>query len=230
MTAPALFLDRDGTLVQARHYPSRPEDLVLYDGIGPGLRRLQAAGFRLIVVTNQSGIARGYFSEADLARMHDHLAAELARLDVHLAGVYFCPHHPAGVVPELAIGCGCRKPAPGMPRRAAADLGLDLRRSWFLGDILDDVEAGHRAGCRSILIDLGTEAPASDPLRRPDYVARDTAHALRIVAAVEGLGPAADLDYLPASWRGADAASGHRAGDERPTSDPRAAALAKAAG
>ena len=100
----------------------------------------------------------------------------------------------------LAVACACRKPEPGLPRRAAADLDLDLGRSWFLGDILDDVEAGHRAGCRAVLVDLGTEPPPPSPLRRPDYVARDTAHALAIVAAVDGLGPAADLAYRPPSW------------------------------
>ena len=201
MTARALFLDRDGTLVHARHYPSRPEELVLYDGIGPDLRALQAAGFRLVVITNQSGIARGYFSEGDLGLMHDHLAVELARFGVRLDGVYFCPHHPDGVIPELALRCECRKPQPGMLVQAAADLDLDLERSWFVGDILDDVEAGNRAGCRTILVDLGTEAPPAAPLRRPDFVARDTAHALRIVAAVDGTGPETDLRYQPARWR-----------------------------
>jgi D-glycero-D-manno-heptose 1,7-bisphosphate phosphatase len=200
MTDRAIFLDRDGTLVHARHYPSRPEDLVLYDGIGPDLRALQAAGFRLVVITNQSGIARGLFTESDLCRMHDHLAAELARFGVRLDGVYFCPHHVDGVVPDLAIACDCRKPQPGMLTRAAAERGLDLERSWFVGDILDDVEAGNRAGCRTVLVDLGTESPPTDPRRRPFAVARDTRHALRIVAATEGFGPTADLAYLPPSW------------------------------
>jgi len=200
VTAPALFLDRDGTLVHARHYPRRPDELVLYDGIGPGLRRLQGAGFRLVVITNQSGLARGLFTDLDLDRMHDHLRHELARLGLRLDGVYHCPHHPEGMVPSLAVACGCRKPEPGMLRRAATELDLDLARSWFLGDILDDVEAGLRAGCRTVLVDLGTEPPPASLLRRPDYVARDTAHALAIVAAVEDLGPPVDLAYRPPSW------------------------------
>ena len=183
----ALFLDRDGTLVQPRHYPSRPEDLVLYDGIGRQLRSLQQAGFRLVVITNQSGIARGYFTEGDLRRMHDHLAAELARSGVRLDGIYHCPHHPDGAIPELAIRCACRKPEPGLLLRAAAELDLDLARSWFVGDILDDVEAGNRAGCRTILVDLGTEPAPQRPVRRPDYVARSTAHALEIVRTTEHL-------------------------------------------
>lgn len=194
-----LFLDRDGTLVHPRHYPARPEELVLYDGVGPALRRLQAADFKLIVVTNQSGIARGYFSEADLAAMHDHLRRELARDGVTLDAVVFCPHHPDGAVEHLAIRCDCRKPAPGMLLRAAADLGIDLAASWFLGDILDDVEAGNRAGCRTILVDLGTESPATADIRRPTFVARDTIEALRLVAADAGL-DAAPSPYEPERW------------------------------
>jgi D-glycero-D-manno-heptose 1,7-bisphosphate phosphatase len=197
---PALFLDRDGTLVHPGHYPSRPEDLHLYDGIGPELRILQEAGFRLVVITNQAGIARGYFTEADLWRIHAHLTRELAFLDVHLDAIYYCPHHIEGVIPELAIHCDCRKPQPGMVLRAAADLDIDLHNSWFIGDILDDIEAGNRAGCRTILVDLGTERTPTQVLRRPNFVARDTLHALRIVAANEQLGPAVDVSYRPSTW------------------------------
>jgi len=135
----ALFLDRDGTLVHPRHYPSRPEELVLYDGLAPLLRRFQQHNYRLIVITNQSGLARGLFTEDALSLMHDHLTAELARDGVHIDGIYYCPHHPEGVIPELTVHCTCRKPAPGMLQRAAAELDIDLARSWFVGDILDDV-------------------------------------------------------------------------------------------
>lgn len=201
MKQPAVFLDRDGTLVYPRHYPSRPEELQLYANIGSGLRKLQRAGFRLVVITNQAGIARGYFSVDDLRLMHEYLTSELERVGVRLDGIYYCPHHPAGVIPELAIRCDCRKPAPGMLLAAAADLDIDLARSWLVGDILDDVEAGHRAGCRSILVDLGTEQRPVEPARSPDYVARDTAHALRIISTIEHLGLSAKLTYCPPTWR-----------------------------
>jgi D-glycero-D-manno-heptose 1,7-bisphosphate phosphatase len=197
----AVFIDRDGTLVHARHYPSRPEDLVLYDGIGDRLRDIQQAGYLLVMITNQSGIARGYFTEADLARMHDHLRDELSMHGVSIDAIYFCPHHIDGSIPALAINCDCRKPQPGMLLQAAADLSIDLRRSWFLGDILDDVEAGNRAGCRTILVDIGSEPPPHNPLRTPDYIASEATHAVSIVAAVEGIGPPADLDYRPPTWR-----------------------------
>lgn len=196
----AILLDRDGTLVEPRHYPSRPEELRLFAAIEEPLRRLQAAGWRLVVITNQGGLAHGYFSEAALDVMHDHLRAELAERGVRIDAIYHCPHHPEGVVAELARSCDCRKPQPGMLLRAAADLQLDLGRSWFVGDILDDIEAGQRAGCRTVLVDLGTESLPPEPLRTPSFVARDTAHALRLIAAVEGLGPAEDLHYRPARW------------------------------
>ena len=199
-TTPALFLDRDGTLVEPRHYPSRPEELILYPNIAPCLRQLRQGGFRVVVITNQSGLACGLFSEDDLTRMHDDLRLRLQREGVEIDGFYHCPHHPEGVIPELAIACACRKPEPGLLLAAAADLNLDLTRSWFIGDILHDVEAGNRAGCRTILVDLGTEATPESPVRAPHYVARNTEHALRIVRAIDCRGPAVDTSYLPSSW------------------------------
>ncbi len=200
MSHRSLFLDRDGTLVHASHYPSRPEQLRLYDAIGPMLRTLQEQDFRLIVITNQAGIARGYFTEADLQRMHEYLTSELVKLGVRVDGIYHCPHHPEGVVEGLAIRCACRKPQPGMLLQAAREHDLDLSRSWFVGDILDDVEAGNRAGCRTILVDLDTESLPQHPLRVPTFVARDTLSALRIIEHVE-VTTTPNLVYRPAKWQ-----------------------------
>jgi D-glycero-D-manno-heptose 1,7-bisphosphate phosphatase len=213
----AVFLDRDGTLVQRYHYPSRPEHLRLYDGIAAPLAALRRSGFLLVVVTNQSGIARGYFTEAELDRMHRSLRAELAAQGVELDAIYHCPHHPDGQVASLAVRCDCRKPAPGLPLRAARELRLDLARSWFVGDILDDVEAGARAGCRTVLVDLGTEPMPQSALRRPDFVARDTPHALAIILAAEGIGPAADAAYRPMAWRVDEAVETRRAASAQAT-------------
>lgn len=197
----AVLLDRDGTLVHPRHYPSRPEDLRIYDGITRHLRDLQSAGFRLVVITNQAGIARGYFTEADLQHMHAYLRSELAKEGVRLDAIYYCPHHIQGVVKELARSCACRKPQPGMLLQAAIDLDLDLRRSWFVGDILDDVEAGNRAGCRTILVDLGTEPVPDQQVRTPHFVARDTRHALCMIKSIECLSQTTDFSYRPLNWR-----------------------------
>jgi D-glycero-D-manno-heptose 1,7-bisphosphate phosphatase len=197
----AVFLDRDGTLVYSSHYPSRPEHLRLYENIGPALHKLQDMEFRLVVITNQSGIARGFFTEADLQHMHDYLTSKLAAMDVHLSGIYHCPHHPAGVIPDLAMACQCRKPQPGMLLRAAEELNLDLAHSWFMGDILDDVEAGNRAGCRTVLVDLGTERRPQNTLRCPTFVARNTLHALQLIRSVELMSSDVDLLYRPSAWQ-----------------------------
>jgi len=200
MSHRAVLLDRDGTLVHPRHYPSRPEHLVLFGGVGEELRELQQTGWRIVVVTNQAGIARGLFTEADLLLMHRHLRESLAHFSVHIDGIYHCPHHIDGVIPELTRRCDCRKPQPGMLLQAARDLDLDLEASWFVGDILDDVEAGNRAGCRTILNDLGTESLPSSKVRTPTYVARNTVHALRMIRAVEHGEHGVDLGYRPATW------------------------------
>ncbi|GLV56126.1 hypothetical protein KDH_29690 [Dictyobacter sp. S3.2.2.5] len=194
----AVFLDRDGTLVHPFHYPSRPEHLRVYEGIGPALHRLQARGFALILITNQSGVARGYFNEKDLARMHTYLQNELA---LTFDGIYFCPHHPDGIIPELSIRCNCRKPEPGMLFQAANDLDLATSASWFVGDILDDIEAGNRAGSQTILVDIGTEQVPELAIRKPNFVARDTLHALTIIETVSSLELDVDLVYSPSSWR-----------------------------
>lgn len=207
MSQPALFLDRDGTLVHPRHYPRRPDELMIFENLPRALKVFQAHGWRLVVITNQSGIARGYLSEVDLRAMHSHLAAELGRQGIGLDGVYYCPHHPEGSVAPFNIACECRKPGPAMLLRAAADLGLALGASWFVGDILDDVEAGHRAGCRAALVDLGSEPAPTSPLRTPDLIGRDTAQALRAIAAHEGLGEPMERAYVPARW-GVTAAKG----------------------
>jgi D-glycero-D-manno-heptose 1,7-bisphosphate phosphatase len=197
----AIFLDRDGTLVYPRHYPSRPDELIICEGVVRPLRRLQRAGFMVVLITNQAGVAKGHLTEADLACMHNSLAERLRAAGVHLDAVYYCPHHAQGIVPKYSVPCDCRKPAPGMLLRAAADLSIDLVRSWFIGDILDDIEAGRRAGCRTVLVDLGTESLPSSPIRQPEFVARDTAHALRIILMRERLGDRFEAEITPNAWR-----------------------------
>ncbi|MFD7165277.1 D-glycero-alpha-D-manno-heptose-1,7-bisphosphate 7-phosphatase [Streptomyces violascens] len=177
---PAIFLDRDGTLTEPRHYPSRPEDLVLQAGIGPPLLALQRYGFALVVVTNQSGLARGLVDEAAIAPMHRRLRKLLARHHVQLDGIYLCPHHPGGTVPRFSIACSCRKPAPGMLHRAADELGRDLSSSWMVGDSVCDIDAGHRAGTRTALV-----GPQLLDGVVPTLYRTTTAEALTAIAAYE---------------------------------------------
>jgi D-glycero-D-manno-heptose 1,7-bisphosphate phosphatase len=172
--APAVFLDKDGTLIEDVPYNVDPALIRLTPGAGEALRKLHEAGYELVVVSNQSGVARGLFPESALQGVHQRLAALLSAYGVHLAGFYYCPHHPSGTVRKYALDCVCRKPAPGLILRGAAEHGIDLERSWLIGDILNDVEAGHRAGCRAILLDNGNETEWDlSPARLPDCVVGD---------------------------------------------------------
>lgn len=171
MSERAVFLDKDGTLIQDVPYNVEPRLMRLMPGVARSLRILHAAGYRLIVISNQSGVARGYFPEGALVAVEARLRALLAQAGVPLAGFYYCPHHPEGSVPEYAIDCFCRKPEPGLLLRAARAHHIDLRQSWFIGDILNDIEAGHRAGCRTMLLDVGNETEWIMSARRwPDYL------------------------------------------------------------
>lgn len=180
----AAFLDKDGTLIEDVPYNVDPARIRLAPGAGEGLAALHAAGFRLVVVSNQSGVARGLFPVEALDAVRRRLEELLASYDVPLADFLYCPHHPEGTVAAYARPCACRKPAPGMLVRAAGALGLDLPRSWLIGDILDDVEAAHRAGCRAVLLDNGHETEwLPGPFRTPDRRAADLAEAARIILA-----------------------------------------------
>lgn len=178
----AVFLDRDGTLIRNRHYGCDPNNIQLLDGVVEGLKFLKECGFMLVVVTNQSGIARGYFSEGQLAAFHRRLNDLLVQHGAGVAAFYYCPHHPHGTVPRYSRECNCRKPQPGMVLKACSDLGIDPSQSWLIGDILDDIEAGKRAGCRAILLDLGTEGVPERLERNPEYVAKHFLEAVRYLA------------------------------------------------
>jgi D,D-heptose 1,7-bisphosphate phosphatase len=178
----AVFLDKDGTLVENVPYNVDPALIRLAPGAEEGLKQLHDAGFLLFVISNQSGVARGYFPESALAGVESLLKEMLAASGVPLAGFSYCPHHPDGSVEGYAMACDCRKPAPGMILRAAAEHGLDLARSWMIGDILDDVEAGRGAGCRTVLIDNGNETEwLLSPGREPHHRAPDLAAAARLI-------------------------------------------------
>lgn len=149
---PAVFLDRDGTLITALGYLADPAELELVPGAGAALARLGAAGFARVLVTNQSGIARGLLDEAALAAVHARLAEALAREGGALELVLSCPHHPEIGVPPYRLACGCRKPEPGLILEAARRLDLDLARSWVVGDAARDLEAGRRAGVPGLVL------------------------------------------------------------------------------
>jgi D-glycero-D-manno-heptose 1,7-bisphosphate phosphatase len=170
----AVFLDKDGTLVDDLPFNVEPRRIKLSTGAGAALRLLSRLDYRLFVVTNQAGVAFGRFDETAMDGVSDRLRDLLLREQLTLDGFYYCPHHPDGSVPAYARDCHCRKPMPGLLLKAAHEHGIDLRTSWMIGDILHDVEAGTRAGCRTVLLDTGNETewrlgPRRIPTRRaPD--------------------------------------------------------------
>jgi D-glycero-D-manno-heptose 1,7-bisphosphate phosphatase len=193
----AVFLDKDGTLVEDVPYSCDVNRIRLMPGVRQGLRRLDAAGYLLIVVSNQSGVAHGLFSVEALSGVEMKLRALLADADIRLDGFYYCPHHPDGRVFAYATACDCRKPSPGLFMQATSDWAIDLTASWMVGDILHDVEAGRRAGCRTILLDNGHETEWHlGAYRCPDYVAADLDAAADIILAVDR----AALPNIAGSW------------------------------
>ncbi|HEY0878048.1 MAG TPA: HAD family hydrolase [Zeimonas sp.] len=184
MLRPALFLDKDGTLIEDVPFNVDPRKMRFSPGAREALARFATLGVALFVVSNQAGVALGRFDPARLDDLREHLSAMFAECGASLAGAYFCPHHPHGSVARYAFDCDCRKPRPGLLLRAAAEHAIDLHRSWMIGDILDDVEAGKRAGCRSVLVCNGNETEwRGGVFRQPDHLVRDLAEAARLIEA-----------------------------------------------
>ncbi|MEJ7737498.1 MAG: HAD family hydrolase [Chitinophagaceae bacterium] len=168
----AVFIDKDGTLIHDIPYNVNPSLISLQEGALDGLQLLKANGFLLVVITNQAGIAHGYFQEKALEAVQEKIRQLLKPRGVHLSGFYYCPHHPLGKSREYAIECDCRKPGTGMILEAADHLDIDLSRSWMIGDILHDIEAGNKAGCHTILINNGNETEwIMNEYRKPHYMA-----------------------------------------------------------
>jgi D-glycero-D-manno-heptose 1,7-bisphosphate phosphatase len=155
VTRPAVFLDRDGTIIEERGYLDRLDLLELYAFTADAIRLLNRAGYATVVVTNQGGIGRGIIDEPFLRRVHETIDARLAAGHARIDRYYFCPHHPDAVVPELRVKCTCRKPAPGLIEQACRELALDPKRSVTIGDRRLDVVAGNGAGTRTVLVRTG---------------------------------------------------------------------------
>ncbi|QJW94232.1 D-glycero-alpha-D-manno-heptose-1,7-bisphosphate 7-phosphatase [Frigoriglobus tundricola] len=162
MSREAVFLDRDGTLIEEVHHLATPDQVRLIPGAAEVVRQLNDAGVLVVVVTNQSGVARGYFPESRVAEVHAHLSALLAERGARIDAYYHCPHHPTEGIGAYRTACECRKPKPGLLLTAARDLGIDLARSWMIGDKACDAGAGAAAGCRTLLVRTGhgRELPA----------------------------------------------------------------------
>jgi D-glycero-D-manno-heptose 1,7-bisphosphate phosphatase len=150
-----VFLDRDGTLIEEVGYLDRPERVELYPYSADAIRALNRAGVRIVLVTNQSGVARGFFTEAVVEAVHDHIARLLADAGARIDAYYYCPHHPDGKIAQYATVCDCRKPARGLVDRAVRELGVDPSRSFTVGDRWLDVALAKTVGARGILVRTG---------------------------------------------------------------------------
>ena len=188
----AIFLDRDGTLIEEVGYLHRLEDIQIYPEAFEAVKKINQSGAQAIVITNQSGIARGLITQEDLERLHRQINDAFRQKGARLDAYYHCPHHPTEGTGEHTRTCDCRKPQPGLLLRAAQELQLDLEASHMIGDKLRDIEAGHRAGCQSILVKTGcgqeellllNEEQASgsssiNPVQRPDHVSTNILEAV----------------------------------------------------
>lgn len=186
MSERAIFLDRDDTLIEDPGYISSPDQVKLLDGAAEALVKLKDLGYKLIVVSNQSAIARGIVSEKTLNKIHDRLKQMLAEKNAFLDGIYYCPYHPEGVVPKYRKESNDRKPNPGMLLTAAKDMDIDLSQSWCIGNSSRDIEAGQRAGCKTILIDVPSHLKHSDSDLKlkgiiPDYQGVNLREAVNII-------------------------------------------------
>ena len=187
----AVFLDRDGTVNEEVGYLTDLEKLRLIPGAGKAIRRLNQAGFTIVLVTNQSGVARGYFPEELVHQAHAQLDAMLKADGARIDSVYYCPHHPTAGNSHYTLDCDCRKPRTGLIERAVQDLSIDLEHSYMVGDKWSDIELGQRAGVHAILVksgfapdDPGNKRPAG--LSEPDFIADSLSQVAEWIIAREG--------------------------------------------
>lgn len=181
----AIFLDRDGTINEDLNFLSSPEQVVLIDGSAEAIREANNLGLKVIVFTNQSGIARGYFTEEDLHRIHKRLDELLAEKGARIDAYYYCPHHPTEGNGEYRVECECRKPKDGMLWRASREQNVDLKNSFVIGDRCIDIQAGKTAGAVTILVLTGYGKEEYEKCKgenfEPDFIAQNLKEAIDIV-------------------------------------------------
>lgn len=181
----AIFFDKDGTLIPDIPYNTDIDKITLSRGAEYAISELSTLGFLLFVVSNQAGIARGFFTEKDIKKVEGKIYSIFKGLGAVLSGFYYCPHDPTGIIHPYNIECDCRKPMPGMLLKASKEHSLDLSQSWMIGDILNDIEAGNRASCKTILVDNCNETEwLEGEYRKPDYTVISLDEAARIISSV----------------------------------------------
>jgi len=186
MAHKAVFLDRDNTVIEDPGYLADPSAVKLLPGVELAVKSMAQAGYRVVVVTNQSGIARGLLTEEALEKIHGEMRRQLAEHGAHVDGIYYCPFHPEGTVEEFAKESELRKPKPGMLLKAAKELDIDLAASWMVGDSSRDMEAGQRAGCRTVRVRTrpgrhGAPGELNDEDVQADFTVRNLVDAARVI-------------------------------------------------
>ena len=182
----AVFLDRDGVITkEPPYYAHRIDQLELIPKSAEAIRLLNKNEFKVIIVSNQSGVARGYYQEKDIEIYNKAMKKKLEEENACIDAIYYCPHYPEAVIDKYKVDCECRKPKPGMLKRAERDLNLDLKCSFLIGDKISDIEAGYRAGCKTILVLTGQ---GNDELKKiskmnikPNYISKDLFTAIQII-------------------------------------------------
>lgn len=173
---PAVFLDRDGVLTEEKSYICSLEELSLFSYAEECVKYIHERGYHAIVLTNQSGVARGLFTEETLREMNEYLKRE-----IHVDAVYYCPHHPQGTVSLYKIKCNCRKPGIGLFEQACRDFNIDMKKSYMVGDRAADILAGKKAGIRTVLLESGYGTARLEEDVTPDYVLEDLKDMLRLL-------------------------------------------------
>lgn len=191
MSKIAVFIDRDGTMSEEVGYVNHLSRFKLLQNTAAAIKMLNDAGILAIVATNQAGVARGYFVEDMIGKVHEKLKNELARAGAHLDAIYYCPHHPSAGKPPYRTDCDCRKPRPGMILKAKDEFDIDLKRSYMIGDKISDVEFGQKLGLKSVMVMTGYgigeyEHQRQDWKTTPDFMAEDLLGAVKWI--IEDLG------------------------------------------
>lgn len=185
----AVFIDRDGTLSEEVGYINHPSRYLLFPYAAGAVKLLNDHEWLAVIITNQAGVARGYFDEAMIQRVHDNLKRDLQSAGARIDGIYYCAHHPSVGEPPYRQDCDCRKPKPGLIKRAATDLNIDVQQSWMIGDRYSDIELARNAGVRSALVLSGYgrgewESQRSSWQHQPDLIAENLFEAIVSITAV----------------------------------------------
>lgn len=181
----AVFLDRDGTLNEEVDFLRTPDELQLIPGAASAVRTLNTLGTIICVISNQSGVARGFLTEDDLVAIHERLEEELRAGGARVDGIYYCPHHPTEGIPPYRVVCDCRKPQPGMLKQGEREWGIDLNRSFVVGDRIADVLAGQAVGATTVLVLTGYGRASAEECARgeatPDFIAPSIVEAVQFI-------------------------------------------------